>query len=427
MEFQVKADPELWQGIGVDVTRLSKMREILSQMYKTLFLNQETRPEGMKYFDEIVANIHTGRIKEIVEAKEEGRVVVGAFCVYIPEEIVVALDGICIGLCGGSQATIPDAERILPRSICPLVKSAYGFRISRVCPYFQVVDFVAGETTCDSKKKTWEILNQDIETYVMEIPPMKRETERELLFKEVVRFKEELEQKSGIKLDEERLLKGVRIINRKRKALQRLNSLRQHDVLPISGKDALLIEQIAYYDHPERFATKVEELCDELEDRISNGIGYGEKKPLRIMISGTPMAFPNFKLHNIVENLGAIIVNEESCIGTRYFNDLAEEKNNLTDQLYAIVDRSMKVHCAIFTPNEERIERILEEYKKSKADGLIYYSLTFCQTYLIEAVKVKQACEMEGIPFLMIESDYSPEDVGQLQTRVEAFLETLKG
>jgi benzoyl-CoA reductase/2-hydroxyglutaryl-CoA dehydratase subunit BcrC/BadD/HgdB len=87
----------------------------------------------------------------------------------------------------------------------------------------------------------------------------------------------------------------------------------------------------------------------------------------------------------------------------------------------------MKVHCAIFTPNEERIERILEEYKKSKADGLIYYSLTFCQTYLIEAVKVKQACEREGIPFLMIESDYSPEDVGQLQTRVEAFLETLRG
>jgi hypothetical protein len=119
MEFQVKADPELWQRIGVDVTRLSKMREILSQMYKTLFLNQEIRPEGMKYFDKIVSNIHTGRIKEIVEAMEEGRVVVGAFCVYIPEEIVVALYGICIGLCGGSQGTIPDAERILPRSICP--------------------------------------------------------------------------------------------------------------------------------------------------------------------------------------------------------------------------------------------------------------------------------------------------------------------
>jgi benzoyl-CoA reductase/2-hydroxyglutaryl-CoA dehydratase subunit BcrC/BadD/HgdB len=217
-----------------------------------------------------------------------------------------------------------------------------------------VVDFVAGETTCDSKKKTWEILNQDIETYVMEIPPMKRETERELLFKEVVKFKEELEKRSGIKLDEERLLKGVRIINRKRKALQRLNSLRQHDVLPISGKDVLLREQIAYYDDPERFATKVEELCDELEDRIAKGVGYGEKKPLRIMISGTPMAFPNFKLHNIVENLGAIKVNEESCIGTRYFNNLAEEKNNLTDQLYAIVDRSMKVHFAIFPPQTKR-------------------------------------------------------------------------
>jgi len=158
-DFEVKAYPELWQELGMDVPRFDKARQMLGSAYASIYLSQQNRPAGMAYFDNMVAEIHGGRVQELMAAKKEGRPVVGTFCVYIPEEVVVAAGGICVGLCGGSQGSIPDAEKILPRNICPMVKSAYGFKAGKICPYFQAVDFVYGETTCDAKKKTWEILD----------------------------------------------------------------------------------------------------------------------------------------------------------------------------------------------------------------------------------------------------------------------------
>ena len=151
-DFEVKAYPEMWQALDMDVARFDKARQMLGGAYAKIFLSQANRPQKMAYFDAMISEIFGGRVQELVQAKKEGRPVVGTFCVYIPEEIVVAADGICVGLCGGSPGSIPDAEKILPRNICPMVKSAFGFKAGRICPYFQVVDFVYGETTCDAKK-----------------------------------------------------------------------------------------------------------------------------------------------------------------------------------------------------------------------------------------------------------------------------------
>lgn len=427
-EFEVRAYPELWQELDMDVARFDKARQMLGQAYGSIYLCQDHRPEKMAYFDNMIAEIHGGRVQELVEAKKQGRPVVGTFCVYIPEEVVVAAGGVCVGLCGGSQGSIPDAEKILPRNICPMVKSAFGFKAGRICPYFQAVDFVYGETTCDAKKKTWEILDRLVPTYVMEITQMKNKRDKTLWREEVRDFKAKVEEVAGKTIGSEELAAAIRVINDKRRALQRLTRLRSHNPAPISGKDALLIEQIAFYDEPVRFAAQVNELCDELDRRVKEGKGVLAADAPRIMISGTPMALPNWKLHHIVESAGAVIVNEESCIGTRYFKDLIDEnKTELDDQLDVLTDRYMQIDCSCFTPNNERIDQVLKEYRESKAHGIIHYSLQFCHTYNIEEIRIKEACLQAGIPYLSIESDYSTEDVGQLQTRVEAFLEQLRG
>lgn len=427
-DFEVKAYPELWQELDMDVERFDKTRQALGGVYGKLFKAQADRPQAMAYFDEMIAEIFGGRVKELMQAKRQGRPVVGTFCVYIPEEIVVAADGICVGLCGGSPGSIPDAEKILPRNICPMVKSAFGFKAGRICPYFQAVDFVYGETTCDAKKKTWEILDRLVPTYVMEIPQMKRERDRALWLDEVKDFKAKIEEVSGKAITPEHLAAAIKVINGKRLALQRLTRLRAATPAPISGKDALLIEQIAFYDEPVRFAQQVNELCDELEARIAKGEGAFPTAALRVMVSGTPMALPNWKIHNLVESAGAVIVNEESCIGTRYFKDLIPEENQAMEaQLAALTDRYMRIDCSCFTPNDERVTQVLKEYRESAAQGIIHYSLQFCHTYNIEEIKIREACEREGIPYLSIESDYSPDDVGQLQTRIEAFLEQIGG
>ncbi len=426
--FEVKPYPEMWADLDMDVPRFDKARQMLGEIYGKMFLNQPGRPKKMAYFDELIAEIFGGRIQEMLQVKKEGRPVVGTFCVYIPEEIVVAAGGVCVGLCGGSQGSIPDAEKILPRNICPMVKSAYGFKAGRICPYFQVVDFVYGETTCDAKKKTWEILDRLVPTHVMEIPQMKNRRDRTLWLEEVKDFKSKVEEICGKTIAAEDLAGAIRVINDKRRALQRLTRLRAHNPAPISGKDALLIEQIAFYDEPVRFARKVHELCDELEERVAGGAGAAAADAPRVMVSGTPMALPNWKVHNLLETAGAVVVNEESCIGTRYFKDLIDEDiTGVEQQLEALTDRYMQIDCSCFTPNDERVAQVLKEYKDSNAQGILHYSLQFCHTYNIEEIKIREACEQEGIPYLAIESDYSPEDVGQLQTRIEAFLEQIRG
>ena len=425
--FEVKADPQLWEKLDMDVERFSNIPPMLSGVFRDVFLSQENRPAEMAYFDNMVSNIFSGRIQEMYDAKQEGRPVIGTFCVYVPEEIIHAAGGVCVGLCGGSQGSIADAEKILPRNICPMVKSAFGFKVGRICPFFQVVDFVYGETTCDAKKKTWELLDEYVPTHVMEIPQMKRERDKTLWVEEVKDFKTAIEKQTGKDVDEAALKQGIETMNAKRKAMQRLNDLRHHDPSPISGRDMLLIQQIAFYDIPERFTEQVNKLCDELENRIKNDSFVAPQGTTRLMISGTPMALPNWKLHNIIEKSGAVIVNEESCIGTRYYKDtIATDGADMNQMLEKLTERYMQIDCSCFTPNDDRIEQVIKEYRESGAHGIIDYCLQFCHSYNIEAVKLRQACEKEGIPFLAIESDYSPEDVGQLQTRIEAFIEQIQ-
>ncbi|MEW6220699.1 MAG: double-cubane-cluster-containing anaerobic reductase [Thermodesulfobacteriota bacterium] len=426
--FEVKAYPDMWKGLGMDVARFDKARQMLGEAYRKTFLAQPDRPQEMAYFDNLIAEIHGGRVAELLAAKKEGRPVVGTFCVYVPEEIILAAGGVCVGLCGGSQGSIPDAEKVLPRNICPLVKSAFGFKAGRICPYFQVVDFVCGETTCDAKKKTWELLDRLVPTHVMEIPQMKRVRDRALWLEEVRDFKAKLEEVSGRPVTREGLAGAIRIMNSKRQALQRLTRLRAATPAPISGKDALLIEQIAFYDEPQRFAARLDVLCDELETRVAQGVGAKAASAPRVLLAGAPMALPNWKAHHLLETAGAVVVGEESCVGTRYFKDLVEESAaDLEAQLAALTDRAMRIDCACFTPNLERLDQILKEYRQANAQGILHYSLQFCHTYNIEEVKVREMCQQEGIPYLAVESDYSPEDVGALQTRIEAFLEQIRG
>jgi len=425
--FQVKSNPDLWATLDMDIDRFMNVPPMLTDAFKNIFLSQQNRPKMMAYFDDMVSNIFTGRIQELVEAKAEGRPVIGTFCVYVPEEIVQAANGVCIGLCGGSQGSIADAEKILPRNICPMVKSAFGFKVGRLCPLFQAVDFVYGETTCDAKKKTWELLDHYVPTHVMEIPQMKRERDKRLWVEEVRVFKQAIEERVDKEITEEDLKAGIETLNRKSEAMQRLNNLRHHNPSPISGRDMLLIQQIAFYDIPERYTAKVHELCDELEQRIADQSFAATQGTPRVMVSGTPMALPNWKLHNIIEGAGAIVVNEESCIGTRYYKDTIDTGGASMDQmLEKLTERYMKIDCSCFTPNDDRIDQVIKEYRDSGAEGIIDYCLQFCHTYNIEAVKLREACAKEGIPFMAIESDYSPEDVGQLQTRVEAFLEQIQ-
>jgi len=235
-----------------------------------------------------------------------------------------------------------------------------------------------------------------------------------------------LEELSGKSISRESLIHGIQIVNRKRQAVHDLSRLRDADPAPISGLDALLVNQVFFYDDPIRFTQSVNKICEELQIRVAQRSGVFPKGTKRILMSGCPMAVPNWKLPSIIENAGAVIVGEESCIGERGARGLTSETGSTVDSLLDnIVDRYFQIDCAVFTPNRSRLEHIKEMAEKYKADGVIHYSLQFCQPYQIESGVVESVLEKEGIPVLRIETDYSQEDIGQLRTRVEAFIESL--
>ena len=419
---------EMWSSLDMNLEAHDGLLGVLSDAYKNIYLSQKNRPEGMKYFDFVISEVHGLRIEEIVEAKKEKRKVIGTFCVYVPEELILAVDGVCIGLCAGADVGADEAEKYIPRNTCALIKAFMGFKLAGLCPYVNTADLIVGETTCDGKKKAYELFDEitNGKMYIMELPNKKGEDGKSLWKNEVRKFAEKLESVSGKKITLEKLKEASKIVNNKRKALQRLSLLRANDPSPISGLDALLVNQVAFYDDPLRFTAKVNELCDELETRAKTGVGVAEKGSPRILVSGSPMAIPNWKLHAITEGSDAVIVGEESCVGERNFKSLLDDNfSSLEEAMQKIAERYMTINCACFTPNNERLSDIEDLAKRLKADGIIHYAIQFCTPYMIEAYKVKKHADKMGLPFLRIETDYSMEDMGQLKTRVEAFLELI--
>lgn len=299
--------------------------------------------------------------------------------------------------------------------------------MAKVCPFIEVSDLIVGENTCDGKKKAFESYSKIVkDLYVMDLPQMKSNSGRALLESEYNRFAQRLEELTGVKITAEGIAKGIKIVNEKRKSLARLAALRDANPAPISGLDVLLINQISFLDDPERFTKAVNELCEELEVRVKGGVGVCAAKTPRIIISGCPMAIPNWKLPSIVETSNLVIIGEEMCTGERGSRNLTEEGAKTKEALIsAVTERYFMIDCAVFTPNSSRVEHVKDMVKRYNADGVIHYSLQCCQPYTHESISFEKELENCSIPTLCLETDYSQEDMGQLKTRIEAFGERL--
>jgi len=419
----------MWTQLGLDLDKHDALLGVLGQVYSDVYVAQKNRPDGMRYFDFVMSEVHGLRIQEIVDAKAAGKIVVGSYCVFVPEELVLAANGVNVGLCAGADFGTEHAERYLPRNTCALIKSFFGFSLEKVCPYLESCDLVVGENTCDGKKKAYETFKDMVkaEFLALDMPNTKSDEGRAILARAYRELAATLERVSGKAITVASLKAGIETVNKKRSAMHRLARLRHANPAPISGLDGLLANQVFFYDDPERFTTSVNHLCDELEQRIESKTGVVPETTPRVVISGCPMAVPNWKLPAIIEGAGAVIVGEESCIGERGTQNLVSTDGESVDALIEnLVDRYFTIDCAVFTPNPTRAAHALQIARDAKADGIIHYALQFCCPYQMEAPRFERHAEDGGLPVLRIDTDYSQEDVGQLRTRVEAFIEQIR-
>ena len=376
-----------------------------------------------------IKNSYNARISQIAQDRKMGKKIVGTFCLFVPDEIIFAAGADRVILCGGKNDTVSIAEQYLPRNLCPLVKSSFGSIVNKgcsgvkSCSHFSMVDLIVAENTCDSKKKMYELLGDYVPTYVIDLPQRPDSPEAlDYFLGELEKFKGAMERLTGNKVTVEQLEKEIKSSNETRKLLHRLYDLRKMDPPPISGLDVLKVMQKQYFLSPEEFKKSLRMLiCEAEQVKVDRVQADWTHKP-RIMISGCPMSGGNTKVPEIIESKGGIIVAEESCTGTRSFWDLVDKSK---DPMLSLAERYIKILCSCMSPNERRIDNILELVREFKVEGVVYYTLQFCHGYNIEKYKIHQALKKAGIPLLAIETDYSNSDAEQIGLRVDAFLEML--
>ena len=359
----------------------------------------------------------------VKEAKEKGIPVVGSYCTYFPKELPMAIGAAAVSLCSMSGETIEVAEQDLPKNLCPLIKASYGFAKTDKCPYFYFSDLIVGETTCDGKKKMYELMSQFKDVYVMQLPQSQDERGRKFWRESCLELKKKLEEKFGTVITDEAVRQAVHTENGVRRALQRFYGVMKHDPAPITGLELFRVLYGSTFKlDRSSLADELNALTDKIEAEYAAGKRL-DKKP-RILITGCPMGGATEKVIEAIENNGGVVVTYENCSGAKAIEREVKED---TDDIYgAIADRYLGIGCSVMTPNNNRFKLLDEMIAEYKVDGVVEMVLQACHTYSVESKSVRRfVTHDKEIPYIYIETDYSKTDVGQLNTRLAAFVEML--
>ncbi|MGD9160417.1 MAG: 2-hydroxyacyl-CoA dehydratase family protein [Desulfobacteraceae bacterium] len=412
----------LRQVAGSAAIELEKLRDIPDS------------PASLDYFYDILEAVFISNEPEKVFSDYRDPVFIGLYCMLVPEELVYAAGAVPVRLCAGSFDASQAGEDLVPRDACPLVKSAMGFSAQNGLRIFDQCDVVIVPTTCDCKRKMGEELADHKNVWMLEVPHIKDAVlSREIWLEQVYALKSLIEKhvkksRSGHKITPRRLGRAINDIAGAQAEIRKLLSIRSSSVPAIWGRQATAVFNSYAYAPADKWSKALENLNNELCSRSVKGFSICREDTPRILIAGSPSIFPNMKIASLVEEMGGIVVYDESCTGDRYLYDpVGNIDNSPGAQMTGLASRYMApCVCPSFAPNEDRvriIQRIADSYS---VDGTLYHVLKGCISYDFEVLRLEKTLKTEGIPMLRIETDYNPEDVEQLRTRIEAFIEMLK-
>jgi benzoyl-CoA reductase/2-hydroxyglutaryl-CoA dehydratase subunit BcrC/BadD/HgdB len=425
-EIPQKEIEELRNSIKTFSQRI--IAENIERMKKT----SQNRPEAMQYFDEI-ANFFGQREKEIQTAKENGKKVVGYLCMFAPTELILAADAIPVRVNSGWYDAAKLGDRIVPVEVCPIIRSTIGAKMIGLSPYLELSDALISVLTCDGMTKLSEILSDSKPVWTMPLPRVKDSAQATRFWREeLLTVKGQIEALTGNKITRKKLKSAIELTQKATKAFRRLQDIRKGAPV-IMGRDAMLVNQTYMWDDITRWTEKTEALCDELEKRTREKNWVCPPDTPRVMVTGTPMIWPdNWKVPTLIEEAKpqGVLIADELCSGERLLYDpVGVDEWSMDDMFKAISERYLMAStCPCFTSedgNEDRINWLLTKVKDWKINGVIYYVVRGCMLYAMEYTRIKRVLDRLNIPVYYLDTEYTREDVGQLKTRVEAFLEML--
>lgn len=361
----------------------------------------------------------------VMELKEQGIPLVGTYCTFMPQEIAMAAGAAVVSLCSTSDETIEEAEKTLPRNLCPLIKSSYGFGKTDKCPYFYFSDIVVGETTCDGKKKMYEYMAEFKPVHVMQLPNNSESAESVALWRsEIIRFQKRLEAQFGCEITEQGIRDAIDLRNRERRALTEFYRLGQLNPPAMTGREILSVVYGATFKFDKRaLIGELETLTAKVRAEYAAGKRL-DPRP-RILITGCPIGGAAEKVVRIIEENGGWVVGYENCTGAKATEQCVDE-NRQTDVYDALTEKYLAIGCSCISPNTQRLNMLSEMVQDYQVDGVIDVILQACHTYAVESLLINRHIrEKHDIPYMAIETDYSTSDTGQLATRIAAFIEML--
>ena len=353
-------------------------------------------------------------------AKSQGRPIAGILCEYAPRELIMAAGGVPVCLCGGDLEMIGPAETELPANLCPLIKSTYGYHVQKANPFLEMADLLVGETTCDGKKKMYELMARTREMMVLELPQKPNDGDAFThWYAELAKFRDGIERRFSVRITDEALRDAVRKMNRERKLRRDLALLMAHEAPPLTGRQLLDCKSIiSCIDADLEVYTS---LLRELEHRSHEP----NRKRVRVLLSGVPTVHGAERVVDLIEECGGLVVCMENCTGIKpIWEDVDEEAEDL---MKALALKYMSIPCSVMTPNDGRIDLLSEMAGIFKPHCIVDLSWQACLTYDVESWRIRQWAEEVGnIPYLRISTDYAPSDSARLRVRLEALFETAR-
>lgn len=347
---------------------------------------------------------------------------VGYLCSYTPLELLNA-SGVQHAriMRAGSNEEVSVGEMLTTSVFCDFTKSCLGaFKTEN--PFVKSLNKIYLFDTCNPMKQTVESIGKRfVEASIYILPRChQREDSRQYFRKEIISFKEDLERLTGETISDEKIREQIQLYNQIRASIRRISELRKRNNPPIKGKEFLDIIHVYYTLPPEQQL----KLFDELYQKLS-AEEDSEKPVIRIMIAGGIVAAGDRKILDIIEDdFGARIVVDDHCTGlSPVYSDVEEGEDPYQSLANGYLDGAP---CARMVPLQERIAHTDHLAKEYRVDAIIYKYIKFCPCYGITRNSFLKHFQQEGIPILEIATDYSADDIGQLKTRIEAFIEVLR-
>jgi len=340
--------------------------------------------------------------------------VAGYFCLYTPPEIIETCGFIPIRVMeGGNHNNEVQGSRFIRNDSCSFCKAALGYLKNNI------YSCIISGTSCDQVRRIQEILQEKfkIPIFLFNNPrTYGKESTTDLYRREIKWLIDELTEISTVAFSEKILKQRVNKWNMMRKFLKKIDDYRKKKYPIISGTEMFNLVATAYFLGPDSFLPEI----PNIENIVSRGKKYSEP-PVRIFITGSILTFDDRIIHNLIEeNKKAIIVGDLACTGTRWFNYLINETgdifNNICDYYH------MKMMCPVRRSDKPLYDFADEQISKMKPDGIIYRTLKFCHPWSFE---IKTFKDRFNLPLLHLDTDYSNSNIGQLRTRISAFLEMI--